>query len=72
MDEHENPIPRIVDAVAEAEDAAPLALEPPLAEVVDADALETLVGETASDVEVRFTYRGYDVAIDDRGRVQVD
>lgn len=72
MDEHENPTARIVDAVAEAEDASPLALEPPLTEVVDADALETLVGEAVSDTEVRFTYRGHDVAVDENGRVQAD
>ncbi|GAA0681389.1 HalOD1 output domain-containing protein [Natronoarchaeum mannanilyticum] len=66
------PIPRIVDAVAEAEDVEPAALNPPLAEVVDPDALETLLEEpTASELEIRFTYRGHEVVVDESGRVQI-
>lgn len=66
------PIPRIIDAVAEREDVEPLALDPPLAEVVDPDALEALLeGTTASELEIRFTYRGHDVVVDESGRVQV-
>ncbi|WP_226007107.1 HalOD1 output domain-containing protein [Natrinema salinisoli] len=66
------PIPRIIDAVAEGEDVEPLALDPPLAEVVDPDALEALLeGTTTSELEIRFTYRGHDVVVDESGRVQV-
>ncbi|MFC7139875.1 HalOD1 output domain-containing protein [Halosimplex aquaticum] len=73
MNNLENPIPRIVDAVAEAEDVEPVTLDPPLAEVVDPDAVERLVEDsTASDLEVRFAYRGHDVVVDDSGRIQVD
>jgi hypothetical protein len=73
MNKLENPIPQIVDAVAEAEGVEPVTLDPPLAEVVDPDAVERLVeGSTASDLEVRFAYRGHDVVVDDSGRVQVD
>lgn len=73
MNKLENPIPQIVDAVAEAEGVEPVTLDPPLAEVVDPDAVERLVeGSTASDLEIRFTYRGHDVVVDDSGRVQVD
>jgi hypothetical protein len=73
MNKLENPIPQIVEAVAEAEGVEPVTLDPPLAEVVDPDAVERLVeGSTASDLEVRFTYRGHDVVVDDSGRVQVD
>ncbi|MBX0297375.1 HalOD1 output domain-containing protein [Haloarcula nitratireducens] len=36
-------ITQIVDAVAEAENAEAIELEPPLAEVIDPDALETLI-----------------------------
>jgi hypothetical protein len=69
----ENPVPQIVDAVAEAEGVEPVTLDPPLAEVVDPDALETLVEDsTASDLEVRFAYRGHDIVVDNSGRVQVD
>ncbi|MDZ5810536.1 HalOD1 output domain-containing protein [Halorubrum sp. AD140] len=73
MNELENPIPQIVEAVAEAEGVEPVTLEPPLAEIVDPDAIDRLVEHsTASDLEVRFAYRGHDVIVDDSGRVQVD
>ena len=73
MNNLENPIPQIVDVVAEAEGVEPVTLDPPLAEVVDPDALETLVEDsTASDLEVRFAYRGHDIVVDNSGRVQVD
>lgn len=72
MNKLENPIPQIVDAVAEAEGVEPVTLDPPLAEVVDPDAAETLVEDsTASDLEVRFACRGRDVVVDS-GRVRVD
>jgi len=65
-------IPRIIDAVAEAEDVEPTALDPPLAEVIDPEALETVIEDpTSSTLEVRFTYRGHDVAVNESGRVQV-
>lgn len=48
-------------------------LEPPLAEVIDPDALETLLEETAaSPLEVHITYRSQDVVVDESGHVQVD
>jgi len=73
MNKLENPIPQIVDAVAEAEGVEPVTLDPPLADIVDPDAVETLVeNSTASDLEVRFTYRGHDVVVDENSRVQVD
>ncbi|WP_323192549.1 HalOD1 output domain-containing protein [Halostella sp. PRR32] len=73
MNKFENPIPQIVNAVAEEEGVEPVTLDPPLAEVVDPDAVERVVEDsTASDLEVRFAYRGHDVVVDDSGRVQVD
>jgi len=73
MNALEKPIPKIVDAVAEAESVEPVTLDPPLAEVVDPDAIETLVEDsTSAELEVRFAYRGHDVLVDDSGRVQVD
>jgi hypothetical protein len=72
MNELENPIPQIVDAVAEADGVDPVTLDPPLAEVVDPDALETLIeNSTGADLEICFTYRGHNVIIGN-GRVQVD
>ncbi|WP_280536268.1 HalOD1 output domain-containing protein [Halopenitus sp. POP-27] len=73
MNELENPIPQIVEAVAETEDVEPVTLEPPLAEVVDPDAVEPLVEDsTASGLEIRFEDRDHDILVDDSGRVQVD
>ncbi len=73
MNELEDPISKIVDAVAEAEGVEPVTLEPPLAGVVDPDAVETLIEDpTASDLEIQFAYRGHDVVVDESGRVQVD
>ncbi|WP_394296302.1 HalOD1 output domain-containing protein [Natrinema versiforme] len=43
-----------------------------MAAAVDPAALETLIdAPTASNLEVRFTYRGHDVVVDAEGRVQV-
>jgi len=73
MKNPENPIPQIVDAVAEAEGVEPVTLDPQLAEVVDPDAVTRLVEDsTTSALDVRFAYRGHDVVIDNSGRVQVD
>ena len=73
MNKLEDPIPQIVDAVAEVEGVEPITLDPPLAEVVDPDAVEALVEDsTASDLEVRFVYRGHDVVVDASGHVQID
>ncbi|WP_135306101.1 HalOD1 output domain-containing protein [Haloarcula amylovorans] len=72
MNGSKNLIPRIVDAVVEAEDAKSPMLDPPLADVVDPNSLETLVEETtASDLEIHFMYRGHDVVVNESGRVQV-
>ncbi|WP_050033363.1 HalOD1 output domain-containing protein [Halorubrum halophilum] len=72
MNALEEPIPKIVDAVADAESVEPVTLDPPLAEVADPDAIETLVEDsTSAELEVRFAYRGHAV-VDESGRVQVD
>ncbi|HMB49198.1 HalOD1 output domain-containing protein [Natronoarchaeum rubrum] len=66
------PVPEIIDAVAEAEGVEPAALDPPLAQVLDPDALETLVEDTtASELEIRFTYRDHEVVVDGSGRVRI-
>jgi hypothetical protein len=73
MDEFENPTTQIVDAVAEAEGVESVTLEPPLAEVVDPDAVETLIEDsTAPDLDIHFAYRGHDVVVDENGHVQVE
>jgi hypothetical protein len=73
MNELEDLIPRVVDAVAEAGCIEPVTLESPLAEVIDPDALETLIEDSAtSNLEVQFAYRGHDIVVDASGHVQVD
>ncbi len=56
----------VVRAVAEREGREPAELRPPLASVLDIDALNTL----GNDAVVRFHYHGYEVTVED-GRVTV-
>jgi hypothetical protein len=60
-------------AVADHEGVDPTELTPPLAEVVDPDALDRLLGSAnpREDVTVEFTYRGHDVVVSADGEVTV-
>lgn len=62
---------RIVDAVADAAGTDPLTLEPRLYDVVDVEALTTLVGSDAA-VAIEFDYGGHDVRVRADGSVAVD
>lgn len=57
----------VVEAVADAEGTSPSDVRPPLAAVVDPDALERLVASLAgrpdSTGRVEFTYSGYEVSV---------
>lgn len=53
---------RIVSAIAEREGTDPMELDPPLYRVVDADALERLVGSNLTG-HVTFAYLEYDVTV---------
>lgn len=69
-------IEAIVDAVADAEGVSALDLEPPLAAVVDPDALESLVGSMGrapgnEPGRIQFVYGGYDVTVTGTGDVTV-
>lgn len=57
----ESPVEVIVSAVAAAENQAPTSL-PPIYDVVAADALNQLLVDQQGDVEVSFTYYGYQVS----------
>ncbi|MFD1598336.1 HalOD1 output domain-containing protein [Halobellus rarus] len=57
----------VILQVAESEDTSPMELSP-LAEVIDPDALETVVSSD-SVIEVSFRYEGYTVIIDRNGNV---
>lgn len=59
---------RIVEEVAEREGVDPLDLTPPLHDVIDPEAVASLVsgrsgGGTRDDVRVTFTYLGYDITV---------
>lgn len=61
---------RVVDALATHTETDPLEMEP-LNNVVDVDALATLIGSSPS-IEVTFTYDGHDVLVDGNSAVVVD
>lgn len=64
------PSQAIIDAVADAEETTPLALDPPLYEAVDPDALDT-VFQDGTDGTVSFSYHGYAVEVSSGGEVVV-
>jgi len=61
----------VVEAIADATETDPLTMEPPLYEVVDTDALDTLY-ERGAGATVEFRYDGHDVVVDGDGTVTVD
>jgi hypothetical protein len=72
MDGTEPVAMRVVRAVARAEGCAPIELTPPLADVVDPDALDRLVDGRAIDCRVTFDDAGHRVRVDGGGTVAVD
>jgi len=64
---------RVTAEVAAREGVDPVELERPLYDAVDVDALEALVESAGrgpqSEVEITFTYYGYDVVVDETGDV---
>ncbi|WP_246999256.1 HalOD1 output domain-containing protein [Halosolutus gelatinilyticus] len=67
---------RIAQRIAACEDVDAAALDPPLHAVVDADALENLIGSHPHERRdftgtVSFTYRNYTVTVDHTGAVSV-
>lgn len=72
MEPGEQPSVRVVEAIAAAEGVDPAALEPPLYDVVDPDALDTLADSLCRNggqfdgvaSRVEFTYRTYRVEVE--------
>lgn len=62
---------RLLDALASAADTDPLALNVPLYDVVDVEALARLVGSDGLDA-VTFEYDGHEVVVRGDGSVTVD
>lgn len=63
-----NVVQAVVGAVADAEGVSTLEL-PPLAEVLDPDALKGLCRDDGTDVTVEFSYHGYRVRVAGDGAV---
>lgn len=71
-----SPTQRIAEAVADAEGVDPVALDPPLFDVLDGDLLDGLIrsneqSETDASLNVSFEYHGYTVQVAADGRVSV-
>ncbi|MCU4740526.1 hypothetical protein OB955_01105 [Halobacteria archaeon AArc-m2/3/4] len=76
MDTDEPVIIQIVQQVAARKNVDPMALHPPLHDVIDTDALEALFrsadrDEGVSTVTLEFVYQGYAVRVDSSGDVHV-
>jgi len=66
---------KVTTAVAAREGVDPLELEKPLYDIVDVGALERTLESARrgvqSEVEITFTYYGYEVVVDETGDVRV-
>jgi len=62
---------QVLEAVAEQEGTTLLALDQPLYEAVDPDALDHLFAGDRRPDTVRFSYSGYEVSISGDGRIAV-
>ncbi|MFB6141369.1 MAG: HalOD1 output domain-containing protein [Halosimplex sp.] len=61
----------VIETIAAVTGTDPLAMTPPLYEVIDTDALDRLY-ERGADAAVEFEYAGHTVAVDADGTVTVD
>ena len=61
----------VVGTVADAEDEPATALTPPLASVIDPDALDSLF-QVGSHGRVEFSYLGYQITVDSAGNVMLN
>lgn len=61
----------VVKRIAEVEDVDPLEFTPPLNEVIDPDALESIFANGRGLGKVIFNYAGYEVSVFSDGQVSV-
>lgn len=61
----------VVQAVADADGVDPLDLPQPLGEVIDTDALDSLVQERGFNGKITFSYLGYQVTVKSTGQVAI-
>lgn len=69
---HLPPSVAVIEAVAAKEDTDPMALEPPLNDIVDPDALDRLCAGESMNGFIVFSYCGYTVTVDADGGVTVE
>ena len=67
----DNIINEVIKTVAEVEDVDPLKLTPPLYEVIDPDALESLFANDRTHGKVIFSYNGCEVSVFSDGYISV-
>ncbi len=60
-----------MERIADLEGADPLSLDPPLNDVIDADALDELCASPLGDLNVTFEYRDYLLTVTADGTVSV-
>lgn len=60
---------KVVEAVAEREGVAPIELDEPLHNVIDAEAIDRLFKQTSG--KVVFDYCGYEIAVVHDGQVEI-
>lgn len=66
------PSKAVVEVVAKEEDVAPENLEPPLYEVVDPDALDSLFDDDRDPIgTVSFVYKGHQIVVDSTDSVSL-
>jgi hypothetical protein len=74
-DSRTRPTTAVIEAIAEHEGLDPLDLDQPLYEVIDTDALDSIIGEGKdglSEVTVQFSYNGCRVHATSDGSVEVN
>lgn len=62
----------VVETVAAAERVDPAALDTPLYEVIDPEALDRLVSQGGTLGKVSFDYRGYGITVSGDGEIVLD
>jgi predicted ATPase len=69
------PIEQIITSIAEKEGIDPVEMTPPLGEVIDSDAVKTLLNQeptnSGEQLEIHFTYFGYDIVASANGDIEI-
>lgn len=63
---------QVLDAVAKEEGCSPLEFDQTLYDVIDPDALNTVLRDSSPDVAVTFSYQGYQVTVHGDGQIELD